>query len=104
MLYQVYLTEDARNYYAGAVLGLPNCTGGPYVYDCGIEGDRLMQSQLTTISHLDDGTVERVRTAQGELSECVFQVWLKPSLNEWCHGSRANPFICSLIHHAFHHP
>ena len=72
VLYQVYLTEDARNYYAGAVLGLPGCTGGPYVYDCGIEGDRLMQSQLTTISHLDDGTVERVRTAQGELSY-IFQ-------------------------------
>jgi len=66
--YMVYLTAAALNMYVGAILGNP---GGAckklsdYVWDCGYTEDRLMQSQLTTLSQKADGTKFRVRTAQG---------------------------------------
>ena len=72
LLYQVWLTKESLNYYEGAILGNPygRCTGGPSNWDCGYTSDRLLQSQLTTITTVTDaGTgasvVHRTRTAQG---------------------------------------
>jgi len=66
LLYQVWLTIAALNYYEGSVLSNPykRCTGGP-VWDCGYTEDRLMQSQLTTLTQLANGEWRRTRTAQG---------------------------------------
>lgn len=63
LLYQVWLTKAALNYYESVILGNPysRCVDG----DCGYTDDRLMQSQLTTLTTLPDGTVRRTRTAQG---------------------------------------
>lgn len=63
LLYQVYLTKASLNYYENVVMGNPygRCVDG----DCGYTEDRLMQSQLTTLTTLPDGTVRRTRTAQG---------------------------------------
>ena len=67
LLYQVWMTKASLNYYEGAILknAYGRCTGGPYVFDCGYTEDRLMQSQLTTLTQLPDGTWLRTRTAQG---------------------------------------
>ena len=72
LLYQVWLTKESLNYYEGAILGNPygRCTGGPYVWDCGYTSDRLLQSQLTTLTTVIDSTsgesvTHRTRTAQG---------------------------------------
>lgn len=67
LLYQVWLTKAALNYYEATVLSNPfsRCTGGPYVWECGYTSDRLMQSQLTTLTQLPDKTWRRTRTAQG---------------------------------------
>ena len=67
LLYQVYMTKTALNFYEGAVLGNPykRCTGGPTEWNCGYTEDRLMQSQLTTLTKLPSGQVLRTRTAQG---------------------------------------
>ena len=72
LLYQVWLTKDALNYYEGAILGnkYGRCRGGPYVWDCGYQSDRLLQSQLTTITKVMDpitgeNVIHRTRTAQG---------------------------------------
>ena len=72
LLYQVWLTKESLNYYEGAILGNPygRCTGGPYVWDCGYTSDRLLQSQLTTLTKVTNSTtgesvVHRTRTAQG---------------------------------------
>lgn len=63
LLYQVYLTKASLNYYENVIMGNPygRCVEG----DCGYTEDRLMQSQLTTLTTLSDGTVLRTRTAQG---------------------------------------
>ena len=63
LLYQVWLTKSALNYYEAYVLGNPygRCVNG----FCGYEDDRLMQSQLTTLTQLPDGSWRRTRTAQG---------------------------------------
>jgi hypothetical protein len=66
LLYQVWLTKAALNYYEGSVMknAYGRCTGGPYVWDCGYTEDRLMQSQLTTLTQLPDKSWRRTRTAQ----------------------------------------
>ena len=63
LLYQVWLTKEALNYYQSVILGNPGgaCVAG----DCGYTEDRLMQSQLTTLTQKLDGTWMRTRTAQG---------------------------------------
>eukprot|EP00092_Neocalanus_flemingeri_P040150 GFUD01043735.1.p1 GENE.GFUD01043735.1~~GFUD01043735.1.p1 ORF type:complete len:381 (-),score=53.81 GFUD01043735.1:120-1145(-) len=63
LLYQVWLTKDSLNFYEAVILGNPygRCVDG----DCGYTDDRLMQSQLTTLTKLLDGTWIRTRTAQG---------------------------------------
>eukprot|EP00965_Chrysotila_dentata_P254054 6211745-Pleurochrysis_carterae.AAC.1 len=63
--YLVYLTEAAQNFFAGSVLQLPQCVQSGFSWECGIRGDKLLQSQLTTLSETADGTPIRVRTAQG---------------------------------------
>lgn len=68
LLYQVFMTKAALNYYEAIVLGNPysRCAEtSPYNWDCGYTADRLMQSQLTTLTQLPDGTWLRTRTAQG---------------------------------------
>ena len=72
LLYQVWLTKEKLNYYEGAILGNPfgRCTGGPSNWDCGYTSDRLLQSQLTTITKVTNSStgatvVHRTRTAQG---------------------------------------
>jgi len=67
LLYQVFLTKAALNLYEGMVMGNPygRCTGAGYAWDCGYTEDRLMQSQLTTLTQLPDKTWRRTRTAQG---------------------------------------
>ena len=72
LLYQVWLTKAALNYYEGVILRNPygRCTGGPYKWDCGYQSDRLLQSQLTTITKVMDpitgeNVIHRTRTAQG---------------------------------------
>ena len=65
VLYQVFLTKGALNYYEAIILGNPYGRCNLQTMDCGYDSDRLMQSQLTTITVGADGTVRRVRTAQG---------------------------------------
>jgi len=68
LLYQVWLTTSALNYYEAVVMGNPynRCkANGAGSFDCGYTEDRLMQSQLTTLTQLPDGTWRRTRTAQG---------------------------------------
>ena len=67
LLYQVWLTKAALNYYEGVIMRnkFGRCTGGPHVWDCGYKADRLMQSQLTTLTQLPSGQWQRTRTAQG---------------------------------------
>jgi len=63
LLYQVWLTKSALNYYEAVGLGNPygRCFDG----FCGYEEDRLMQSQLTTLTQVSDGSWRRTTTAQG---------------------------------------
>lgn len=72
LLYQIYITASALNFFQGEVLGNPNglCTQvNPSTWDCGYTEDRLMQSQLTTlteVANFDGSTTQRrTRTAQG---------------------------------------
>lgn len=67
LLYQVFLTKGALNLYEGMVMGNPygRCTGSGFAWDCGYTEDRLMQSQLTTLTQLPDKSWRRTRTAQG---------------------------------------
>lgn len=64
LVYQVFLTKDALNYYESTIMGNPfgRCDENG---DCGYTDDRMMQSQLTTLTQLPDGTDLRTRTAQG---------------------------------------
>jgi hypothetical protein len=63
MLYQVWMTKEALNFYEAVVLENPygRCVDG----HCGYDEDRLMQSQLTTHTETPDGGALRTRTAQG---------------------------------------
>jgi hypothetical protein len=78
LLYQVWLTKEALALYEGSVLENPygRCEEtAPYTWYCGVTGpndtnnaypeDRLMQSQLTTLTQLPTGQWLRTRTAQG---------------------------------------
>ena len=64
LVYQVYLTAAALNYYESAIMGNPydRCDLNGY---CGYDDDRLMQSQLTTLTEDVNGIMRRTRTAQG---------------------------------------
>mmetsp|Transcript_6719 Transcript_6719/g.9067 ORF Transcript_6719/g.9067 Transcript_6719/m.9067 type:complete len:423 (-) Transcript_6719:111-1379(-) len=68
LLYQVFITKSALNYFEAVVLGDPagRCIGinPPFVYDCGYTEDRILQSQLTTLTSGPDGVQRRTRTAQ----------------------------------------
>ena len=64
LIYQVYLTSGALNYYESTIMGNPydRCDLNGY---CGYDEDRLMQSQLTTLTEDVNGVMRRTRTAQG---------------------------------------
>jgi len=65
LLYQVYLTKDSLNFYERVVMGNPYNRCDETTGECGYDSDRLMQSQLTTLTQALDGSWMRTRTAQG---------------------------------------
>ena len=67
LLYQVYMPKAVLNQYEMFVLGNPlnRCAIKNGKPDCGYTEDRLMQSQLTTLTKLPSGQILRTRTAQG---------------------------------------
>lgn len=64
VLYQVYLTADALNSYELFVLGNPYQRCNATTIYCGYDKDRIIQSQLTTLTS-NEKQEFRTRTAQG---------------------------------------
>lgn len=94
LLYQVWMTKESLAYYEGAALGnsYGRCKNiSAHEWYCGASGpddpvsaypeDRLMQSQLTTLTRLPSSKWLRTRTAQG------FQAFSPPTIGATTYAS-----------------